>query len=68
MNSNMLLEYFYMKFLRIEEKEEELFRKMRTKKGLLVLADQLRNLETEKKVVQEIYEEIKPFCQDVRLR
>ena len=60
---DLLPEYFYRKLTRLDEKEDELIRAMRTKRGMYLLCDQLKTLAIEKRIVQQIHDELLPFWQ-----
>jgi len=55
----LIHEYFYKRLSEIDEQEQRLIYALRTKKGLLVVCDQLRVLEIEKMVTMRLYEEMK---------
>jgi hypothetical protein len=58
-SKNLLHEYFYARFCELEDKEEKILLGIRHKRGLIVLCDELRRLETEKHCYQAIYEDLK---------
>ena len=59
--AELISEYFFRQLCALEEKQTELVLAIRTKKGLLILCDKLRELEVEKRILIKVYEDLKPF-------
>ena len=59
--AELISEYFFRQLCALEEKQTELVLAIRTKKGLLILCDKLRELEVEKRILIRVYEDLKPF-------
>ena len=57
----LIHEYFYKRLSDLDEEQRKVISAIRTKSGLVILCDKLRALELEKRVVVDIYEELKYF-------
>ncbi|MDL2233489.1 hypothetical protein LJC63_07920 [Ruminococcaceae bacterium OttesenSCG-928-L11] len=52
-------QYFYKRLSEIDEEEREVIRAIRTKVALVPLCDKLRQLDIEKRVIMQVYDELK---------
>jgi len=60
-HEELIHEYFYRRLCELDEEQRTVISALRTKAGLVILCDKLRGLETEKRVLIGIYEDLKHF-------
>lgn len=60
-NGSVFHEYFYKQFSEIDEEQRRLISAIRTKTGLVVLCDQLRETEIKKQALLRVYLDLRPF-------